>query len=312
VNPSLTDKILELKVRRNAVILAHNYQLGEIQDIADFTGDSLGLSIEASKTNADVIVFCGVLFMAETAAILSPQKTVLLPDIHAGCPMADMITAAGLQTLKSQHPDALVVCYVNSSAQVKALSDYCCTSSNAVKLVNNLPQDKKIIFVPDQHLGQFVREQTGRDLILWPGFCPTHTRILADDIGDARKEHPDAMVLAHPECGPEVRALADALLSTGQMLAFAGKSDKKEFIIATEHGILHSLKKRYPDKKFYPASNKAMCPNMKKITLEKVLWSLQDMQVVITVEPDIRDRACHALDRMLDVLPENNISITSK
>jgi quinolinate synthase len=205
-----------------------------------------------------------------------------------------------------------VVCYVNSSAEVKALSDYCCTSSNAVKLVNNLPNDKKVIFVPDQHLGKFVQEQTGRDMILWPGFCPTHMRILAEDVRGIRKEHPEAMVLAHPECGPEVRAVADKLLSTGQMLDFAGKSDTKEFIIATEHGIIHSLKKRYPDKKFYPASNKAMCPNMKKIALEKVLWSLQDMQYVITVQPDIRQRACRALDRMLEVLPENNISITSK
>jgi quinolinate synthase len=305
VNTSLTDKIMDLKASRNAVILAHNYQSGEIQDIADFTGDSLGLSIEASKTDADVIVFCGVLFMAQTAAILSPQKTVLLPDKHAGCPMADMITAKQLETLKLQHPEALVVCYVNSSVEVKALSDYCCTSSNAVKLVNNLPKDKKIIFVPDQHLGKYVQEKTGRDMILWPGFCPTHMRILAEDVQAARKAHPDAMVLAHPECGPEVRAIADALLSTGQMLTFAGKSDKKEFIIATEHGIIYSLKKKYPDKQFYAASDKAICPNMKKITLEKVLWSLQDMQYIITVEQEIRDKARRALDRMLEVLPEN-------
>jgi quinolinate synthase len=304
MNASLVDKIKQLKAERNAVILAHNYQSGEIQDIADFTGDSLGLSLEASKTEADVIVFCGVLFMAETAAILSPQKTVLLPDKHAGCPMADMITAGQLETLKSQHPDALVVCYVNSPVEVKALSDYCCTSSNAVKLVNNLPKEKKIIFVPDQHLGKFVQERTGRDMILWPGFCPTHVRILAEDVQAARKAHPDAMVLSHPECGPEVRALADALLSTGQMLTFAGTSDKKEFIIATEQGILHSLKKRYPDKKFYPASDKAICPNMKKITLEKVLWSLQDMQYIISVKQEIRDKACRSLDRMLEVLPE--------
>jgi quinolinate synthase len=303
VNVSLVDKIKELKARRNAVILAHNYQPGEIQDIADFTGDSLGLSIEASKTNADVIVFCGVLFMAETAAILSPNKTVLLPDIHAGCPMADMITASQLAVLKSEHPDAIVVCYVNSTAEVKALSDYCCTSSNAVKLVNHLPKDKKIIFVPDRHLGRFVQEKTGRDMILWPGFCPTHMRIFADDIVTARKEHPDAMVLAHPECGPEVRAISDVLLSTGQMLDFAGKSDKKEFIIATEHGILHSLKKRYPGKLFYPASDKAVCPNMKKITLEKVLWSLEDMKYIITVDQNIREKACRAVNRMLEVIP---------
>jgi quinolinate synthase len=303
VNVSLVDKIQELKKQRKAVILAHNYQSGEIQDIADFTGDSLGLSVEASKTNAEVIVFCGVLFMAETASILSPGKTVLLPDKHAGCPMADMITAAQLESLKAQHSQALVVCYVNSSADVKALSDYCCTSSNAVKLVNNLPKDKKIIFVPDQHLGKFVQEQTGRELILWPGFCPTHMRILAEDIKTARKAHPEALVLAHPECGPQVRAAADALLSTSQMITFAGKSDKKEFIIATEEGILHSLRKRYPDKKFYPAGDKAVCPNMKKITLEKVLWSLQDMQYVISVPQAIRVKARRALDRMIEVLP---------
>jgi quinolinate synthase len=304
VNVSLVDKIQELKKQRKAVILAHNYQPGEVQGIADFTGDSLGLSVEASKTNADVIVFCGVLFMAETASILSPEKTVLLPDKHAGCPMADMITVAQLESLKAQHPQALVVCYVNSSADVKALSDYCCTSSNAVKLVNNLPKDKKVIFVPDRHLGKFVQEQTGRELILWPGFCPTHARILAEDINVARKAHPQAVVLAHPECGPEVRASADALLSTSQMITFAGKSDKKEFIIATEEGILHSLKKQYPDRKFYPAGDKAVCPNMKKITLEKVLWSLQDMQYVISVPQAIRVKARRALDRMIEILPE--------
>jgi quinolinate synthase len=304
VNASVADKIQELKKQRGAVILAHNYQPGEIQDIADFTGDSLGLSIEASKTDAEVIVFCGVFFMAETASILSPQKTVLLPDKYAGCPMADMITAAQLESLKAQHPEALVVCYVNSSADVKALSDYCCTSSNAVKLVNTLPKDKEIIFVPDRHLGKFVQEQTGRELILWPGFCPTHARILADDIDAARKAHPEALVLAHPECGPEVRAVADKLLSTSQMIALAGKSDKKEFIIATEEGILHTLKKQYPGKMFYPAGEKAICPNMKKITLEKVLWSLQDMQYVISVPQEIRVRARRALDRMIEVLPE--------
>ncbi len=304
MNVSLVDKIQELKARRNAVILAHNYQLGEVQDIADFTGDSLGLSIEASKTNADVIVFCGVLFMAETAAILSPNKTVLLPDIHAGGPMADMITASQLAVLKSEHPDAIVVCYVNSTAEVKALSDYCCTSSNAVKLVNHLPKDKKIIFVPDRHLGKFVQEKTGRDMILWPGFCPTHVRIFADDIVTARKEHPDAMVLAHPECSSMVRAVADELLSTGQMISYAGKSAATEFIIVTEMGIVHSLKKKYPDKAFYVVSSRAVCSNMKKITLEKVLWSLEDMKPVITVPEEIRIKARRSLDRMLEVVPK--------
>ncbi len=303
---SLIDRIQELKIKHNAVILAHNYQAADIQDIADYVGDSLGLSIQAAETKADVIVFCGVLFMAETASILSPNKTVLLPDIHAGCPMADMITATQLADLKSEHPDALVVCYVNSTAEVKALSDYCCTSSNAVKLVGNLPKDKPIIFVPDQHLGRFVEERTGRKMILWPGFCPTHQWITDMDVADARRAHPRAIVLAHPECSPAVRAVADELLSTGQMIAYAGKSASTEFIIVTEEGILHSLKKKYPNKAFYPVSSKAVCPNMKKITLEKVLWSLEDMKPVISVPEAIRVKARRALDRMLEALPEKS------
>lgn len=300
---SLIERIQEFKSKRNAVILAHNYQAPDIQDIADYVGDSLGLSIQASQTKADVIVFCGVLFMAETAAILSPDKTVLLPDIHAGCPMADMITAPQLAKLKSEHPDALVVCYVNSTAEVKAMSDYCCTSSNAVKLVGNLPKDKPIIFVPDQHLGKFVEDRTGRKMILWPGFCPTHQWITDEDVAEARREHPKAVVLAHPECSPAVRAVADELLSTGQMIAYAGKSAAMEFIIVTEMGIVHSLKKKYPDKAFYIVSSRAVCPNMKKITLEKVLWSLEDLKPVITVPEDVRVKAKQSLDRMLEALP---------
>jgi len=306
VNSSLVDKILELKKKRNAVILAHNYQTPEIQDIADFVGDSLGLSVQAAGTQADVIVFCGVYFMAETAAILSPHKTVLLPDKHAGCPMADMITAEQLTQFKGEHPDALVVCYVNSTAEVKALSDYCCTSSNAVKLVSHLPADREIIFVPDQHLGAFVQERSGRKMILWPGFCPTHVRMSAEQITEARSAHPGAVVLAHPECGPAVRAVADQLLSTSQMIAFAGKSPATQFIIATEEGLLHSLRKKYPHKAFYPVSDKAICPNMKKITLEKLLWSLEDMQTVIAVPPVIAQKARRALDRMLEVLPDKS------
>jgi quinolinate synthase len=306
VSVSLIDRIQQLKTQRNAVILAHNYQTPDIQDIADYVGDSLGLSIQAAQTKADVIVFCGVLFMAETAAILSPTKTVLLPDIHAGCPMADMITASQLAKLKSEHPDALVVCYVNSTAEVKAMSDYCCTSSNAVRLVGNLPKDKPIIFVPDQHLGRFVEERTGRKMILWPGFCPTHQWITDTDVAEARRTHPGAIVLAHPECSPAVRAVADELLSTGQMIAYAGKSAATEFIIVTEQGIVHSLKKKYPDKAFYIASSRAVCPNMKKITLEKVLWSLEDLKPVITVPQAIRVKARRALDRMLEALPEKS------
>jgi quinolinate synthase len=301
---NLAERILELKKKRNAVILAHNYQLGEVQDCADFTGDSLALSIQASKTAAEVIVFCGVHFMAETAAILSPDKTVLLPEKTAGCPMADMIDAKQLSDLKNKYPDALVVTYVNSTAQVKALSDYCCTSSNAAALVSTLPADREIIFAPDQNLGAFVIEKTKRRLILWPGYCPTHVWIEPEAVEKARCEHPGAVVLAHPECTAQVRAIADELLSTGQMLNFIPKSNAKCFIIATEIGIVHTLKKQYPDREFVPVSNRAVCPNMKKITLEKVLWSLEDMQYRITVPESISVKAKHALDRMIEVVPK--------
>jgi len=297
------EKIERLKEHRKAVILAHNYQAGEIQDLADFTGDSLGLSIQAAQTDAETIVFCGVRFMAETAAILSPGKTVLLPEKSAGCPMADMITAEQLIKLKQEHPDALVVCYVNSTAQVKAESDYCCTSANAVELVNSLPQGRRIIFVPDQHLGRFVAERTGRDLILWPGYCTTHVRITEDDIKEARAKYPDAVVMAHPECSEPVKELADELLSTGQMLKFAARSEGKRFIVATEIGIIHALKKQNPDAEFYPASERAVCPNMKKITLDKVIGALEDMKYEITVPEQIRTRAKRSLDRMIETLP---------
>lgn len=299
----LIDHIERLKRQHNAVILAHNYQPGEIQDIADFTGDSLGLSIKAAQTEAEVIVFCGVLFMAETAAILSPEKTVLLPDKSAGCPMADMITADQLRKLKQEHPDALVVCYVNSTAQVKAESDYCCTSANAVELVSSLPKDKQIIFVPDQHLGRFVADRTGRDLVLWPGYCRSHVMITEDDIKTAKAKYPDAIVMAHPECSEPVKELSDELLSTGQMLKFAAESTAKQFIIATEMGIIHALKKQNPKAEFIQASNRAICPNMKKITLEKIIWALEDMQYKISVPEVIRERAKIALDKMVEILP---------
>jgi quinolinate synthase len=303
MNEQLISQIEDLKTERNAVILAHNYQPGEIQDLADYTGDSLGLSVQASKTDADVIVFCGVRFMAETAAILSPEKTVLLPEKSAGCPMADMITAEQLRQLKQKNPDALVVCYVNSSAEVKAESDYCCTSANAVEIVNSLPEDKRIIFVPDQHLGQFVAERTGRKLVLWPGYCTTHVLITVDDINAARAKYPDAIVMAHPECTEPVKDISDELLSTGQMLKFAARSKAKRFIIATEIGIIHTLKKQNPEAEFYPASDRAICPNMKKITADKVISSLEHMQYKITVTENIRVKAKKALDRMVEVLP---------
>ncbi len=303
MNKRLLEKIAKLKELRNAVILAHNYQPGDVQDIADFCGDSLGLSVKAANTDADVIVFCGVKFMAETAAILSPQKTVLLPDKYAGCPMADMITAQQLRDLKQKRPEATVVCYVNSTAEVKAESDYCCTSANAVEIVKTIPPEAEIIFVPDSHLGRHVAERTGRNIIIYPGYCVSHVIITADDIKNARKEHPQAVVLAHPECNEPVKELADELLSTSQMLIFASKSSAKEFIIATETGILHTLQKQNPDAQFIPASERALCPNMKKITLDKIVASLEDMQYEVTVPEDIRVRAKQSLDRMIEVLP---------
>ena len=303
MDKKLVERIKQLKAERKAVILAHNYQPAEIQDIADFCEDSLGLSVKAAGTDAEVIVFCGVKFMAETAAILSPGKTVLLPEKTAGCPLADMIIAEQLSGLKKQHPDALVVCYVNSSAEVKAESDYCCTSSNAVELVKSLPRDKKIIFVPDQHLGRFVAEKTGRELILWPGYCRTHIMITEDDIKNARAKYPDAVVMAHPECTEPVKALADEVLSTGGMLKFVSKSGAKRFVVATEIGMLHPLKKLRPDAEFIAASGRAICPNMKKITLEKVVWSLEDMKYKVTVPQNVREKAKMALDRMIEILP---------
>lgn len=303
LNEQLLKKIKRIKDMRRAVILAHNYQPGEIQDLADFTGDSLGLSIKAAETDADVIVFCGVQFMAETAAILSPEKTVLLPDKSAGCPMADMITAEQLRRLKQEHPDALVVCYVNSSAEVKAESDYCCTSANAVEVVNSLPKDRRIIFVPDQHLGRFAAERTGRDLVLWPGYCHVHVVITVDDIKNARAKYSDAIVMTHPECTEPVKELSDEMLSTSQMLKFAAKSTARQFIIATEIGIIHTLKKQNPEAEFVPASERAICPNMKKITLEKIVWALEDMQYKISIPEAIRKKAKKALDKMVEILP---------
>jgi len=303
MNNKLIEKIEQLKQDRNAVILAHNYQPAEIQDLADFTGDSLGLSIKAAETDAETIVFCGVQFMAETAAILSPEKTVLLPDKFAGCPLADMITAEQLTKLKQQHPDALVVCYVNSSAEVKAESDYCCTSANAVEVVESLPTDTKIIFVPDQHLGRFVAEKTGRDLVLWPGYCHVHVVITENDIKNAKAKYPDAVVMAHPECTEPVKELSGQLLSTGQMLKFADKNTAKRFIVATETGMLHPLKKQNPHAEFIAATDRAICPNMKKITVEKIVWALEDMQYKITVPDEIRTKARKAIDRMVEILP---------
>mgnify|MGYP001028444595 FL=1 len=295
-------KIMDLKKEKNAVILAHNYQLPEIHDIADFVGDSLGLSIEASRTDADIIVFCGVHFMAETAKILSPRKIVLLPDNSAGCPMADMITPDGLKNLKKKHPDAVTVCYVNTSAAVKAECDYCCTSSNALKMARHiLKTNREIIFVPDKYLARYVSDQLNHKFIVWDGFCPTHARISPKDINEAKTLHPRAKVIAHPECRPEVTRLADAVLSTEKMCAYATESPANEFIIGTEIGIIHRMKKENPKKIFYPVSESTICPNMKKINLEKVLWSLEDLSYQINIEPDIMDKARLSIERMLKI-----------
>ena len=296
----LVEKIRALKKKKNAVILTHNYQLGEIQDIADFVGDSLELSQKAAETGADVIVFCGVQFMAETASILCPVKVVLLPDINSGCLMADMITVERLRAKKKEHPQAVVVCYVNSTAEVKAESDVCCTSANAIRIVESLDA-QEILFIPDQYLGHYISARTGKKMILWPGFCPTHVRIKPERIKELRQEYPQAQVVVHPECTPEVIALADEVLSTGGMCRYAQRDEVREMIVGTEVGIIHRLRKENPGKRFIPVSEQAICPDMKLITLEKVLWSLEEMSPEVKVPEPIRLRAKAAVDRMLEV-----------
>ncbi|MDO8629522.1 MAG: quinolinate synthase NadA [Phycisphaerales bacterium] len=296
----LVTRILELKNRRNAIILAHNYQLGEVQDIADFVGDSLELSRKAAGVEADVIVFCGVHFMAETAKILSPNKTVLLPDIHAGCPMADMINAVQLREFKAQYPGMPVVAYVNTSAEVKAESDVCCTSANAVRVVESVDAPE-VLFVPDKSLGAYVASKTSKSVVLYPGYCPTHHRILSRDVMEQKAAHPNAKVVAHPECTMDVIGLADAVASTSGIIRYVAESKDGEFIICTERGLLHRLRKDNPDKQFYNPGNLNVCPNMKKITLEKVLWSLEDMVFQIEVLEDVIRKARTAIERMLAV-----------
>ena len=296
----LEDQIKELKERRNAVILAHNYERGEVQDIADFTGDSLELARKAATVDADVIVFCGVYFMAETAAILNPGKTVLIPDPTAGCPMADMITGAQLRELKAKHPGAAAVCYVNSTAEVKAECDICVTSGNAEKVMSRFPKDREILFVPDQHLGSHIADKLGVKYVLWPGYCPTHARLTAKQIADARAAHPGATVMVHPECPREVRDAADQCLSTGGMCAYARNCAETEFIVGTELGILHRLQNENPGKTFHPAAQ-LTCPNMKKTTLDKVRDSLLNMETRVVVPEEIASRAKRAIDAMLAV-----------
>lgn len=297
----IKEVILRLKKSRNAVILSHNYCRGEVQDLADFTGDSLELARRATQVEADVIVFCGVYFMAETAAILNPGKTVLIPEPSAGCPMADMITGEQLRKLKAQHPGAVAVCYVNSTAEVKAECDLCVTSGNAERVMATVPKDREIIFVPDRHLGSHISGLEGRSYILWPGYCPTHARLTAAAIAKARAAHPGAPVLVHPECPKEVRDAADERLSTGGMCRYVRESSASTILVGTEVGILHRLRKENPGKSFYPVSDSLVCPNMKKTTVENLLEALKEMKTRVTVPEEIALRAKRAIDAMLAI-----------
>ncbi len=320
----LREKILALKEKKNALILAHNYQREEVQDIADHTGDSLELSRIAASIDCDIIVFCGVNFMAESASILSPHKTVLLPEISACCPMADMITVSSdrnikthfpgfeytegyrfsaaytLRDIKKEYPGVPVVTYVNTTADVKAESDICCTSANAVKIVESLDSDK-VICTPDKNLSAWIAKNTKKEVIAWDGFCHVHERVSADDVLNAKKEHPGALVLAHPECRMEVLEIADHVTSTSGMLRFAKSSDAKELIIGTETGLLYKLRKDNPDKSFYPLRKDMLCPNMKKTSLNSVLKALETMTHIVKVPEEIRVLAQKSLDRMLQV-----------
>ena len=297
----LHDEIRALAADRKAVILAHNYTRGEVQDVADFTGDSLELARKAATVEADVIVFCGVYFMAETAKILNPKKTVLIPDPTAGCPMADMITGAQLRELKAQHPGAIAVCYVNSTAEVKAECDLCVTSGNAERVMATVPRDREVIFVPDSHLGDHIATKEGRKYVLWPGYCPTHARLTAKAIADARAAHPGAPVLVHPECARDVREAADAQLSTGGMCKFARESDAQTILVGTEVGLLHRLRQENPAKTFVPVTETLICPNMKKTTLEIVAEALREMKTQVEVAPEIAAKAKRAIEAMLAI-----------
>jgi len=304
IYPTIEDEIKALKKERNAIILAHNYQIGEIQDVADFTGDSLRLAQEARKTDAEVIVFCGVHFMAETASILCPDKKVLIPDLEAGCSLADMIRPEDVRRWKAEHPQGVVVCYINTSADVKAECDYCCTSSNAVKIVSAIPADKEILFVPDFFLGTYVKGETKREnMELWRGYCPTHVLIQSAEINKLRAEHPGAEFIMHPECGCLTKSmhLADKILSTEGMIRYARESKAKEFIVATELGILHRMRQDNPEKTFIPASPHAVCQYMKMNTMEKLAQCLETMRHEVRVPEEISKRAYLCIERMLEL-----------
>lgn len=304
-NQEKINKIKVLKKEKNAIILAHNYVLGEVQDVADFVGDSLELSMKARNIKEDVIVFCGVQFMAETAKILSPEKTVLHPVKESGCPMADMATSKALRNFKTEYPDAVTICYVNSTAELKTEVDVCCTSANAARIVDLVPEEKQIIFLPDQNLGANIARESGRNLILWEGFCPTHMRLTPKDILKKKKEFPDAVVITHPECRPEVMEVSDYSLSTGGMLKFARDTDKKQIIVATELGIIHRLANENPDKQFIPISEQAVCMNMKMIELDHIINSLEKGETEIILDEQTIRKAKKPIVRML----EKNLSL---
>ncbi len=306
----ITEEIARLRKEKNAIILAHNYQIPEIQDLADYTGDSLGLSQKASETDAEIIIFCGVHFMAETASIISPEKKVLIPDPQAGCSLAETITVEQLRKWKSENPEAVVVSYVNTSAAVKSETDYCVTSSNAVKIVESIPKDKDILFLPDMFLGSFVAKTTGRKIYVWPGECHVHAGIRTSDIKNIKQTYPDAEMIVHPECGcttsflhatagDEELAKDIKFFSTGKMIDYTRNSETRRFIVATETGILHTLRKQSPEKDFYPARENAICEYMKMITVDKVLNSLREEVHEVKVPPDIAQKAKKSIDRML-------------
>jgi quinolinate synthase len=295
----LVDKIQRLKKERDAIILAHNYQIPSVQDMADFSGDSLELSRIAAGLESSVIVFCGVHFMAETAALLAPEKTVLLPSLEAGCPMADMIDADSVIKLRHDNPDSVIVCYVNSSAAVKAECDTCCTSANAIEITNRIPKKHPVIFVPDQYLAGHAQRLTNREIIKWPGYCNVHARILPKHVEQAKAAHPGAPVIIHPEARGEVCLMADEVLSTGGMCRFAKETSARVVLVGTETGLLHRLKKENPDKEFFPILKSAICPNMKETTLENVVDALENMRHRVVVDSKIAERARLAVQAML-------------
>ncbi|MDN9011975.1 quinolinate synthase NadA [Brevibacillus laterosporus] len=301
-NAELRERLFQLKKERNAIVLAHFYQRPEIQEVADFIGDSFGLAQKAKETEADVILFCGVHFMGESAKILNPNKTVIIPDERAGCPMADMVNVEGLRKVKAQHPNAKVVAYINTSADVKAETHICCTSSNAQRVIESVDSDE-IIWVPDKNLGHYVSQFTNKKMIIWEGYCNTHDQLSVQDIMLMKAEHPEALVVVHPECRPEIVALADYVGSTTGILKFCKESNRKEFIIGTEDGTRYMLEKESPMKQFYFASKYLVCPNMKVNTLKKCVEALETLKPQIYVPEHVANAARASLERMLEVAP---------